>query len=269
MGVAIGLAILPWMGRWLVVLEPDPARAVADLHTAFNLVLAALFFPLLPAYARLLRHALPHRVEAADPSRPLYLDESALETPVVAVGAAAREALRLADLLEHMLQAAAEAFVADDRKRVAEARRMDDLLDRLNGAIKAYLTSLDPEALSAEDQRRIEEIIAFTTNLEHAGDVLDRNLLGHAAKRLKRSVPLPPEQAEELTGIIARLITNLRTGAAIFMTEDVRGARLLVAEKAAFRDIETAATEAHFADIHNGQTDAARQAPGGWKSCAT
>ncbi len=153
----------------VVVWEPDPARAVADLHTAFNLVLAALFFPLLPAYAALLRIALPHRVEPADPSRPLYLDESALETPVVAVGAAAREALRLADMLEHMLHAAGQAFVADDRKRVAEARRMDDVLDRLNSAIKAYLTSLDPEALSAEDQRRIEEILAFTTNLEHAG----------------------------------------------------------------------------------------------------
>jgi phosphate:Na+ symporter len=256
-GVAIGLAALPWVGPWLVTWEPSPARAVADLHTAFNLVLAAIFFPLLPAYAALLRAALPHRVEPADPSRPLYLDDSARETPVVAVGAAAREALRLADMLESMLHAAGEAFVADDRKRVAEARRMDDVLDSLNSAIKAYLTSLDPEALSADDQRRIEEILAFTTNLEHAGDVLDKNLLGHAVKRLKRSIALAPEQATELTGIIARLVANLRCGAAIFMTEDVRGARLLVAEKTAFRDIETAATEAHFAHIHLGQTEAA------------
>ena len=52
-----------------------------------------------------------------------YLDEAARETPVVAIGAAAREALRLADMLEAMLLAARDAFVTDDRKRVAEVRQ--------------------------------------------------------------------------------------------------------------------------------------------------
>ncbi|MEJ1978032.1 MAG: Na/Pi cotransporter family protein [Acetobacteraceae bacterium] len=256
-GVAIGLAVLPWLGERLVVWEPDPARAVADLHTAFNVVLAAVFFPLLPAYAALLRLALPHRVEQPDPSQPLYLDESAQETPVVAVGAAAREALRLSDVLEGMLHAARQAFVVEDRKRVSEARRMDDVLDNLTTAIKAYLTRLDPEALSVQDQERIGEILAFTTNIAHAGDVLDKNLLSHAAKRFKRGIALSPEQEAELSGLIARLVANLRAAAVIFMTEDVRAARLLAAEKEAFRDIEAAATEAHFADIHHQQSEAA------------
>src|SRR5271167_3721478 len=42
-GVALGLAILPKLGQWVVAVVPDPARAVADLHLAFNLLLAALF----------------------------------------------------------------------------------------------------------------------------------------------------------------------------------------------------------------------------------
>jgi len=262
-GVVIGLLVLPWAGPWLVTIEPDAARAVADLHLAFNLVLAGLFFPFLRQYAALLRRLFPARVEAADPSRPIYLDEAARETPVVAVGAAAREALRLADMLEAMLLAAREAFVADDRKRVAEARRMDDVLDKLNGAIKVYLTGLDPEAVSEADQRRIAEILAFTTNLEHAGDVVDKNLLGHAAKRLKRNLVLPPAQASEVSALIARLVANVRAAAAVFMTEDVRAARLLVAEKEAFRDLEAEATEAHFAQISSGQKAAAEA--GAWR----
>jgi len=262
-GVVVGLLLLPWLGPWLVQLEPDAARAVADLHLAFNLVLAAAFFPFLKQYARLLRAIFPARVEAADPSRPIYLDEAARETPVVAVGAAAREALRLADMLEAMLLAAREAFVADDRKRVAEARRMDDVLDRLNGAIKVYLTGLDPEALSDTDQRRITEILAFATNLEHAGDVVDKNLLGHAAKRLKRNLVLPAAQATEVSALIFRLVANVRAAAAVFMTEDVRAARLLVAEKEAFRDLEAEATEAHFAAIAGGHAEVAEA--GAWR----
>ncbi len=262
-GVAVGLAVLPWLGPWLVTIEPDAARAVADLHLAFNLVLAAGFFPFLSYYARLLRRLLPARVEAADPSRPLYLDDAARESPVVAVGAAAREALRMADLLEANLLAARDAFVTDDRKRIAVARRMDDVLDRLNTAIKAYLTALDPDSVSEADQRRIGEILAFATNLEHAGDVVDKNLLGHAAKRLKRNLALPAAQAAEVSALILRLVANVRAAAAVFLTEDVRAARLLAAEKEAFRAIEADATEAHFAAIAAGKPDAAEA--GAWR----
>ena len=256
-GVALGLALLPKLGPWLVTIMPDPARAVADLHLAFNLILAVLFFPILPYYASLLRRLFPARVDAPDPSRSLYLDEAARETPVVAIGAAVREALRLADVLEAMLHAARDAFATNDRKRVTEARRMDDVLDRLNGAIKTYLTGLDPEATSEADQRRIEEILAFTINLEHAGDVVDKNLLDHAAKRLKRNITLSHEQTDELAAIIARLVTNLRSAASVFMTADVRAARMLAAEKETFRSLEAAETDAHFAQIRAGQAQAA------------
>ena len=256
-GVMLGVAFLSKLGPWILTIVPDPARAVADVHLVFNLALAALFFPILPYYAALLRRLFPARVDAPDPSRSLYLDEAARETPVVAIGAAAREALRLADMLEAMLNAARDAFATDDRRRVAEARRMDDVLDRLNHAIKTYLTGLDSEATSDADQRRIEEILAFTINLEHAGDVVDKNLLDHAAKRLRRSITLSREQSEELTTIIARLVANLRAAASVFMTADVRAARMLAAEKEAFRDLEMVATEEHFAQIRTGQTRAA------------
>ena len=256
-GVALGLALLPKLGPWLVTIVPDPARAVADLHLAFNLILAVLFFPILPYYASLLRRLFPARVDAPDPSRSLYLDEAARETPVVAIGAAVREALRLADVLEAMLHAARDAFATNDRKRVTEARRMDDVLDRLNGAIKTYLTGLDPEATSEADQRRIEEILAFTINLEHAGDVVDKNLLDHAAKRLKRNITLSHDQTDELAAIIARVVANLRSAASVFMTADVRAARMLAAEKEAFRSLEAAETDAHFAQIRAGQAQAA------------
>src|SRR5713101_7699170 len=67
-GVGLGLGLLNWIGPWLVAIEPDAARAVADFHTAFNLVMAALFVPLLRPFARLLRWMLPARVAPTDPS---------------------------------------------------------------------------------------------------------------------------------------------------------------------------------------------------------
>src|SRR5437868_5022242 len=109
-GCALGLLLLDWAGPLIVSLEPDPARAVADFHTLFNLATAALFLPLLGPFARLLVRLLPARTAPSDPSRPLYLDEGARETPALALAAAAREALRMADVTEAMLRGALDAL---------------------------------------------------------------------------------------------------------------------------------------------------------------
>jgi phosphate:Na+ symporter len=225
-GCVLGLALLAVIGPWLLALEPNASRAVADFHSLFNLAMAVLFFPLLRPLARLLRRILPARAVPTDPSRPVYLDAAALEIPAVALAAAAREALRMADVVEAMLRAALEALDRGDRHRIAETKRLDDVVDRLNGAIKAYLTSLDHESLDAEDDRRLSEILAFITNLEHAGDIVERGVAASLAKRAKRNLAFSAEGTTEIRRMLRRLATNARTAAAVFMTGDVRAARI-------------------------------------------
>ena len=249
------MMILDALGPMLMRIEPDPARAVANFHTAFNLFSAVLFLPLLGPWSRLLRRLVPARLAQVDPGRPVYLNDSALEMPAVALAVAAREALRMGDVLDAMLQGGLDALHRGDRKRIAETKRMDDILDRLNSAITAYLTRIDPEELDERDNRRLSAILAFTTNLEHAGDVIAKNLMGLAAKRLKRGLAFSGEDSAEIRAILARLIDNLRAAAAVFMTDDLRAARRLVDEKDLFRDLETRATEAHFERVRTGRLD--------------
>jgi phosphate:Na+ symporter len=249
------MMLLDALGPLLIRIEPDPARAVADFHTAFNLFSAVLFLPVLGPWSRLLRRLVPARLEGADPSRPVYLNESALEMPAVALAVAAREALRMGDVLDAMLQGALDALDRGDRKRIAETKRMDDILDRLNSAITAYLTRIDPEELDQQDNRRLSAILAFTTNLEHAGDVIAKNLMGLAGKRWKRGLAFSGEDSAEIRAILERLRDNLRAAAAVFMTDDVRAAKRLAAEKACFRDLETRATAAHFERVRTGRLD--------------
>jgi phosphate:Na+ symporter len=256
-GVAIGLAILGPVSRMMVVFDPDNARAVADFHTAFNLVLALVFFPLLRPYAALLRRLLPTRVNQTDPGRPIYLDPIARDTPVVAIGGAAREALRLADVLDTMLSGLREAFAKGDRRQISETKRLDDVLDKLNTAIKAYVTSIEPDALSDADHRRVREILTFTTNMEYAGDIVTRNLLGIVTKRLKRGVSFSAAGQTELLTMIDRLQANVRVAASLFMTGDERAARLLAGEKEVFRNMETETTDAHFERLRAGRLDTA------------
>ena len=71
----------------------------------------------------------------------------------------------MADVLDGMLQGALEALDRGDRKRIGETRRMDDVLDRLNGAITAYLTRLHTEDLDEQDDRRLSAILAVAAAL--------------------------------------------------------------------------------------------------------
>jgi phosphate:Na+ symporter len=258
LGVAATVNFLGPISHFMTSIEPTSARSVADFHTVFNLVVAVVSLPLLGPYASLLRRWLPERVDPADPARPLYLDPAARETPIVALGAASREALRLADVLEEMLQGVNAGLAKGDRRLLVETRRREDVLDKLNIAIKAYLTSLDPEELNATDHRRLNEILTFTMNIEQAGDVVDRNFLPHASKRLKRGLAFSEEEQKDLTAMIERLSANLKTAASLFVTEDPRTARLLVDEKVAFRDAESKATASHFNRLRDSDLQAAQ-----------
>jgi phosphate:Na+ symporter len=257
LGVAVALALLPTIARFLVTIEPDNARLVADFHTAFNLALALIFMPLLTPFAALLKRLLPPRVDPADPSRPLYLDPAAAAAPVIALGGAAREALRLADALEAMLAGMRDALANPDRRQIGETKRLDDVLDKLNAAIKAYLTGLDPEALNEADHRRLRDILTFSTNLEQAGDIVDRGLLALATKMAKRGVVFSDSGRDELLRIVDRLIANVRAAASLFMTGDERAARQLAAEKETFRALEADATDAHFERLRSGRVNSA------------
>lgn len=252
------LIVVPLLGpitAGLQTVSPDATRLAANFHLAFNLAMAALFIGPLPWFARVLTRLFPERVAVADPGMPLYLDRSALRVPHLAIANAAREALRMADTVDSMLRGALDVLHSDDRKRVQEIRRMDDVLDRLHDAIKRYLTQINVEDLDEQDARRVSDVLTFTINLEHVGDIVDRNLMEAASKKIRRKLRFSTEGAAEIAGMLERLSETQRLAAAVFVSGDIRSARALMREKEVIRDLETSATEAHFARLRAGRTE--------------
>ncbi len=254
-GCLIVVPLLEPITAGLQAISPDATRLAANFHLAFNLAMAALFIGPLPWFARVLTRLFPERVAVADPAMPLYLDRSALRVPHLAIANAAREALRMADTVDGMLRGALDVIQTDDRKRVQEIRRMDDVLDRLHDAIKRYLTQINVEDLDERDARRVSDVLTFTINLEHVGDIVDRNLMEAASKKIRRKLRFSTEGAAEIAVMLERLSETQRLAAAVFVSGDIRSARALMHEKEVIRDLETSATEAHFARLRAGRTE--------------
>jgi phosphate:Na+ symporter len=254
-GVAVVAPFLRPITEILQAWQPDLAKMTTEFHIAFNLATAILFIGLLDGMARLLRKLLPNRVQEADPLRPRYLDESALETPSLALADAARETLHMGDLVEIMLRKVMAAMMNNDRALVDQVSRMDNSVDALDEAIKLYLTKLTRGSLDEREGRRAMEIISFTINLEHIGDIIDKNLSELATKKIKRRFQFSPEGAEELSAFHKRTMDSLRMAFGVFMSGDVDEARKLLAEKAHLRNTELAATEKHLDRLREGRPE--------------
>jgi phosphate:Na+ symporter len=254
-GVAATLPLLPQIVEIFGRFQPDPARMTVEFHLTFNVALALIFIGLLDGMAWLLMRILPEQKKPADPAAPLYLDETAIDTPSVALACAARETLHMGDIVETMLRDSITAVMADDRKLVAQLSRMDNIVDRLDEAIKFYVTKITRESLDDRDGRRAMEIISFTINLEHIGDIIDKNLMELAAKKIKHRYQFSKEGAAELVAFHQRTLDNLKLAFGVFMSGDIKVARKLLAEKAALREAELSAAENHLARLREGRPE--------------
>lgn len=254
LGALAVVATLPWIAPWVARIEPDPVRQVVNFHTAFNVALALIFLPLIGPAARLAARILPDATNVSE-DRPRYLDPAAVETPSLALAAATRETLRMGDTVEAMLKGTLEVLRTDDRKQAESIAQMDNTVDRLYEATKLYLTKVSREDLSEQDNRRCGDIIAFITNLEHIGDIVDKNLIELAEKKIKRKLRFSEEGFQEICALHGRLLDNLKLALSVFLSGEVATARRLLEEKVQFRDLERAAAERHLARLRQGRPE--------------
>jgi phosphate:Na+ symporter len=217
--------------------------------------LAVIFIGPLDAVAWLLVRILPDKKQPDNPLAPRYLDEAALETPPLALSNAARETLRVGDVIETMLRDVMAALMANDRALAASVSKKDNIVDKLDDAIKLYVTKLTRDSLDEREGRRAMEIVSFTINLEHIGDIIDKNLCELAVKKSKRRYQFSPEGAAELTAFHKRVCECLQAAFGIFMSGDVAAAKKLLREKADMRKAELEAADRHFERLREGRPE--------------
>ncbi len=254
-GVAIALPLLSLIMPEIARLQPEDWRQVLNFHVAFNLGLAILFIPFVGPAARLTQRLLPEQERPDDPGKARYLSEGSVENPSIGLANASREALRMGDLLGQMLNLSLQVFRNDDRRLIGAVSDIDSQIDRLNEAIKLYLTRVSRDVMDQADHKRIIDLITFTTNLEHAADIVDKSLMDLAGKKTKYGLKFSAEGSKEIEDIHRRLNDNVGLAMNVFMTGDLALARKLFAEKQAFRELERIASENHLQRLREGRME--------------
>ncbi|MDE2336704.1 MAG: Na/Pi cotransporter family protein, partial [Alphaproteobacteria bacterium] len=233
-------------------IHSSAAREIVNFHTLFNLALAVVFLPFIGPMTSLSEAVLPDKPREEDDSLPRYLDPTAVGTPAAALAGVSRETLRLSDIVQKMLQDTLEALRSNNPRLVQDICTKEEDVDSLYDSIKTYLARLDVEKFDEKENARYLQILTFSTNLEHIGDIIDKNLMELARKKIRHQDNFSRQGFAEISDLHSRVMESLQLAQNIFMTGDVKMARRLFEEKENLRSYEMHAAESHFRRLSEG-----------------
>ena len=250
--VALQMVELPmgWFGA-------SAARQVVNLHLAFNLALLVLCLPFTGLMERLVALILPDAPAGAESfdlmsRRVSALDRTVIKMPSVALASATREVLRMAEVVEIMLRPVMDLFDSGDRVRVEQVRKLDEEVNRAHTDIKLYIAEVNRGTMTQQEARRGIELTDLAINLEHAGDIIAKNLLVLAQEKNEKRLSFSKEGWSELTVLHDRVLANMQIAMNVLVSGDLDAARQLVVEKERMRKLERESHERHLLRLQSG-----------------
>ncbi|MGH7399588.1 MAG: Na/Pi cotransporter family protein [Candidatus Rokuibacteriota bacterium] len=252
LGVAL---VFPFVSPLTVLVAEtagDVARQIANAHTFFNVAMSALFLPFAPWAARLISALVPEEERGDNPYRTRYLDDRYLDQPALAIGQATREALRMGDVAQNMLRDAMVVLRSDNQELLEDVERRDDQLDYLEREIKLFIARLGRETMSPDMAQKEIALISFIGNLENIGDIIDKNLMELARKKLYQGRRFSEAGETELIEFHSLVSKNLERAIAGFAANDRSLAQEVLDQRPVVRQRERELRDSHLARLRRG-----------------
>jgi phosphate:Na+ symporter len=250
-GVLLFLPVLGPFARVVSATDSDLARQIANAHTLFNTIMAVVFLPFTGLFAKLIIYLVPEKEEEKK-FGPLYLDDHVLGTPALALGQATREVLRQSDLVREMLVGSIRAFQSDDESLIIEIKSKDNLIDLLDRQIRLYITRLSTSHLTESQTRRAMTVLESARNLESMGDILDRNIMPLAVKRITKGITFSQEGMNEIIAFHKKVLDNFDTALSAFAGNDRDLADSVLRNKEDLGIMERELVQAHLDRLRKG-----------------
>ncbi len=250
--------VFPFIGPFTALAAStavDPARQIANAHTLFNIGISLAFLPFTSVAARAIEAVVPDDRPGEILFRTRYLDERALDQPPLALGQATREALRMADVVQAMFREVIIVFRTDSQALIEDVERRDDQVDFLEREIKLFLARVGREAMGADLSSKEIGLISFIGNLENVGDIIDKNLMELARKKLYQGRRFSEAGWGEIVDFHGLVAKNLEKAIAAFAANDRVLAQEVLDQRPLIRQRERELRESHLNRLRLGLTE--------------
>ena len=173
---------------------------LAYFHTAFNLANVLLLIWFVPMLVRIAERLVRSHGEEDEDFRLEYIATGLMGTPELSVLEAKKELAKFGEITARMCGFIEQLLNAEDpkrqRKMLKKVRKYEEITDRLEVEIAAYLAKVSEGDLSEELSQRIRGMLSITNDLERIGDIFYQMSLAIERKNEEQHWFSPPHLQE-------------------------------------------------------------------------
>lgn len=217
-------------------LQTGVPRQIANANTLFNIVNTMVFLPFAPLFAKVATLLVPDKKAPAAKITPLFLDDSALDVPTLALARARQELGRVCEITINMFEKFEQAFAVADLAAMKAVVKEDDKVDILERDIIAYLGLIRQKSLSEKESEEHRTLMSSVITLETLADVIEKDLVRLASKAHEVSYRSSPETVKIIRELYYRILHCLRMLAHVIRDQDMAAASRLLNEEEELRE---------------------------------
>lgn len=185
-------------------------RRIANAHTIFETMVALVFIPFAKPLSRLfIKIVKPDK--PSDEFLPHYLDDSTLTNPLVAMGQATKEIIRMGEVVEDMLRDWGKVFFSNDKQLLNKIIADDDRVDAIQESTTEFLSRIAMEEMEEDSASLAVALVHIAFELEHIGDVISKDLAVHAKKKIDVGYYFSDSGFSEILKYHGEVLKNLST----------------------------------------------------------
>jgi len=200
-----------WGIKWftLHVLGTDNlARQIAMGFTFMPVINHLIVFPNLKLILRLFNKLFPEG-DTVKPFGAKYIKNNLINKSIdLSLLMTKKEILRVADFIQEMILDMKNAFRSKDTDVFERVSELDSKVDTLHKIIIPFLAKLSQEELTAKESQLCMNYMYIQNELESIGDVIDKNIMSLAEKKIEQNLVFSEEGFHELEHLLYRVNKN-------------------------------------------------------------
>ena len=186
---------------------------------------------------------------------PRFLELKDFSMPAVSLASAKREALHMAEISQKMVVSSLAVLQDNNLTLRHEIIKNEDIVDNLFDSIKLYIARILQEELTPTETQKALNILNFTTNMEHIGDIVNNSLMDISGKKIDTHIQFSKEGLSEIISIHEVVCSNFDLAINTFVSDDCELAKVLYEKKQELHKLEKRSVSKHLQRIGKGITD--------------
>jgi phosphate:Na+ symporter len=247
--------LLPWLTpfadavRWVSPLDGGDAvaRQIANAHTLFNVTMTLVFLPFTGPAARFVAWLLPDLPPGREARfSTAFLDESMLATPSFALSLANAEVLRMAELVQGMVEQCAGPFVDHRHEALPRLQSLEEEVDFLRERIDEYLTRIGQRNITEAQTDEAFQLMYAVTELEQIADIVGNTIRPLAQEWLGFPRRFSRQGEAELRDMHLRTVKQMARAITLLRKSTPQWAEHMRAKYRKYRALEMDLMRTHF-----------------------